>query len=140
MPGPRTAASLTCLAAAALLGCAPAQATPPSGVSATVLGESTSDQHYVMREITIAPGGSTGWHFHDGPLYAAVRSGTLTHELADCTTVHTYSPGDLVIEASGPSAVHIGRNLGTEDVVLDVLYVLPEGSPYSQDAADPGCA
>ncbi len=24
-------------------------------------------------------------------------------------------------------------------VVLDVLYVLPTGSPLSQDAADPGC-
>jgi len=24
---------------------------------------------YALREITIAPGGRTGWHYHDGPVY-----------------------------------------------------------------------
>jgi hypothetical protein len=35
--------------------------------------------------------------------------------------------------------VHIGRNLGTTPVVLDVLYVDPAGSPLSEDAPNPGC-
>jgi hypothetical protein len=35
--------------------------------------------------------------------------------------------------------VHIGRNEGSVPVVLDVLYVLPHGSPFSEDAPNPGC-
>jgi hypothetical protein len=42
-------------------------------------------------------------------------------------------------EPSGPQHVHIGRNLGTQPVVLDVLYVDPAGSPLSEDAPNPGC-
>ncbi|MFI7675894.1 hypothetical protein [Actinophytocola sp. NPDC049390] len=38
-----------------------------------------------------------------------------------------------------PVHVHIGRSLGSTPVVLDVLYILPTGSPLSQDAPDPGC-
>ena len=43
------------------------------------------------------------------------------------------------IEPAGEQHVHIGRNLGTEPVVLYVAYVLPTGSPLSLDADDPGC-
>lgn len=32
-----------------------------------------------------------------------------------------------------------GRYLGTTPMVLDVLYVLPVGSPLAEDAPDPGC-
>ena len=32
----------------------------------------------ILREITIDPGGSTGWHWHDGNLFGVVRQGTLT--------------------------------------------------------------
>jgi hypothetical protein len=35
--------------------------------------------------------------------------------------------------------VHIGRNLGSTAVILDVLYVDPAGSPLSEDAPNPGC-
>lgn len=117
-----------------------AQATPASGVSATVISTTSYDgTDYTLRRITIQPGGYTGWHFHDGPLYGLVRSGKLTHVSSDCTTVHTYRTGDEIIELSGATNVHIGRNLTGRPVVLDVLYVLPTGSPFSEDAPDPGC-
>jgi hypothetical protein len=51
-----------------------ASATPPSGVSATTISQRTFlGLDYIEREITIQPGGSTGWHWHDGTLYAYAR-------------------------------------------------------------------
>ncbi|GHE72494.1 cupin domain-containing protein [Streptomyces capitiformicae] len=118
-----------------------ANATPSSGVSATILAQTTvGGKDYILREITIQPGGSTGWHYHDGTLYAVVKEGTLTRTESDCTTNHTHKPGNTIVEPSGADHVHIGRNLGTSPVVLDVLYVNPAGSPLAQDAANPGCS
>lgn len=115
-----------------------AGATPPSGVTGTIIAQKTvGGTDYVLRTITITPGGYTGWHYHDGTLFAYVREGTLTRTMADCTTTEVSPAGSTVIEE--PDHVHIGRNLGAVPVVLDVLYVLPAGSPLSQDAADPGC-
>ena len=46
-----------------------AGATPPTGVSAKILAQTTvGGKDFILREITVAPGGSTGWHFHDGTL------------------------------------------------------------------------
>lgn len=117
-----------------------ADATPGSGVTGTILSKTTLGRtDYVLREITIQPGGTTGWHFHDGTLYAFVKSGTLTHSADDCTTDGIYKAGAAFTEPSGSDHVHVGRNLGTKPLVLDVLYVLPTGSPLSEDAANPGC-
>jgi quercetin dioxygenase-like cupin family protein len=118
-----------------------ANATPSSGVSGTIISKITIEgKDYILREITIQPGGSTGWHWHDGTLYAYVEQGTLTHTESDCTTTTTYGTGAEFIEPSGSNHVHIGRNLGTTPVVLDVLYVDPAGSPLSEDAPNPGCS
>jgi quercetin dioxygenase-like cupin family protein len=118
-----------------------AQATPGSGVTATVLAQRTADgKDYVLREITVQPGGSTGWHYHDGTLYAYVRQGTLTHSDHTCATDGSYRAGASFVEPSGGDHVHLGRDLGSTPVVLDVLYVDPAGSPLSEDAPDPGCS
>jgi len=83
-----------------------------------------------------APGGSTGWHYHDGQVIAVVKSGTLTRTLHDCSTEAT-SAGASFVEPAGPDRTHIGRNLGTEPVVLLVTYVLPAGRPLSRDVPQP---
>jgi quercetin dioxygenase-like cupin family protein len=117
-----------------------ASATPSRGVTGTIISRTTfGGKDYILREVTLAPGGSTGWHFHRGTLYGLVRDGVLTHSEADCTTTEVYPPGSTLIEPAGADRVHVGRNLATAPVVLEVLYVLPEGSPLSDDAADPGC-
>ena len=129
--------------AAAALAFAPvvASATPPSGVTGTIIAQYTAGgKDYIVRQITVAPGGSTGWHYHDGTLYALVAKGTLTHTDFDCTTTDVYPTGSRFIEPSGAEHVHIGRNLGSTAVVLDVLYVDPAGSPLSEDAPNPGCS
>jgi quercetin dioxygenase-like cupin family protein len=115
-------------------------ATSADGVSATVLWQRTADgTDYVFREITIAPGGSTGWHWHNGRLYGVIKEGTLTHNMADCSVDGVYPAGSGVFEPSGPDRVHIGRNVGDIPLVMQILYILPAGSALSEDAADPGC-
>ncbi|AOW92690.1 cupin [Rhodococcus sp. WMMA185] len=137
-------ATLTC-AAAAVLPAFPAGATPSSGVSAQTLLETTvpavgtsEATVLTLRRIAIAPGGTTGWHYHDGPVYAYVESGTLTRTLQDCTIVTT-TKGQTVAEGHGSNQVHMGANLGTAPLVLLALYVQPEGDPLSENASDPRC-
>jgi quercetin dioxygenase-like cupin family protein len=117
---------------------APAHATAGREVTATDLWKRTADGlDYTFREVTLAPGGSTGWHQHPGRLYGTVKEGTLTHNLADCTIDGIYTTGAGVFEP--PNVTHIGRNLGDTPVVLEILYILPAGSPLSVDQPDPGC-
>jgi quercetin dioxygenase-like cupin family protein len=132
------------LVAAGMLGLAvipmPAQATPSSGVTGTIIFRTTiGNTDYILRKITIAPGGSTGWHFHDGTLYAVVEQGTLTHNASTCAVDGVFHAGDALVEHTGDTNVHIGRNLGSTPLVLEVLYVDPAGSPLSEDAPNPGC-
>ncbi|GAA3979818.1 cupin domain-containing protein [Actinomadura viridis] len=126
------------IALAALQGTA--SATPGSGVTARTIAQGTIDgTDYVLRELTIAPGGSTGWHYHGSRLRAVVTRGTLTHHASDCSVDGLYGEGDTIVEPAGPDAVHLGRNLGPTPVVLTALYLVPHGSPLAVDAPNPGC-
>ena len=140
MTYPRRTAIAALAVLGLVLGSGAASATPGSGVTARVLAQKiVGDKDYIVREITIAPGGATGWHYHRGTLYALVKAGTLSHADADCTTIDVYPAGSAFTEPSGAENVHIGRNTGTTPVVLVVLYVDPAGAPLSDDAPDPGC-
>jgi quercetin dioxygenase-like cupin family protein len=117
-----------------------ANATPGTGVSARNLFQRTvGDRDYILREITVEPGGSTGWHYHDGTLFGVIRKGTLSHFDSTCESDGVYGPGQPIVEPSGADHVHIGQNRGDKPVVMEVLYVLPHGAPFSQDAPNPGC-
>ncbi|MGB1223230.1 MAG: cupin domain-containing protein [Mycobacterium sp.] len=130
----------TISATASLSGAAAASATPAAGLQAVILSQDTVDGiDYITREITIAPGGSTGWHYHDPTVYGVIRSGTLTWTPASCFGEKTYPAGSAVAEASGIDHVHIGRNLGDEQLVMWVSYVAPSGTPPAVEAPDPGC-
>jgi quercetin dioxygenase-like cupin family protein len=139
---------LACCGLAVVCGSGVARATESSGVSATTFTMGTTAEpielrqagptEVVVREITISPGGSTGWHYHQGALLAVVQSGTLTRQLDDCSEEIT-TAGQTFVEPSGADHVHIGRNRGSEPVVLYVTYVLPGDAALSVDADDPGC-
>ncbi|MFD7878629.1 cupin domain-containing protein [Streptomyces sp. NPDC059766] len=124
-----------------VLACGTARATPAGpGVTARLLAERTvGNTDYVLREITVPPGQATGWHYHDGPLYGFVKQGTLSHFDSTCASDGIYRTGSTIQERAGAGNVHIGRNLGDTPLVLDVLYVLPHGAPFSEDAPNPGC-
>ncbi|MDX8034442.1 cupin domain-containing protein [Lentzea sp. BCCO 10_0856] len=130
---------VSAVVAALLLFSGVASATPSRGVTGTILAQwSAGGRDYTLREIVIDPGGSTGWHNHDGTLYAFVKKGVLTRTLGDCTTTFVHHRGDALVEE--PNHVHIGRNLGTSPMVLEVLYVNPPGAPLSRDEPNPGCS
>lgn len=129
-------------AAALLLFIPPATvlATPGTGVDARdVTDSSYGDYDYIVREITINPGGNTGWHWHDGSLVGAVKQGTLTHYASDCSVDGVYHAGGSITEPSGPDYVHIAHNLGSTPVILEAIYINPKDKPLSQDAPNPGC-
>ncbi|MER5768456.1 cupin domain-containing protein [Streptomyces sp. NPDC001985] len=123
--------------------------TSGHGVTGTVLAQGVSEKRLklrargrsdvVVRTIVIDPGGSTGWHYHDGHMLVVVQSGTLTRTLEDCS-VEVAPAGSAFVEPSGEDHRHVGRNLGTEPVVLYATYVLPKGSPLSVGVEAPSCA
>jgi quercetin dioxygenase-like cupin family protein len=141
-----SAKAAACLSAAVLATslaatAAPAaSATPPIGVSAVVLSKQTAGgKDYIVSDITIAPGGSTGWHTHRGEIYGIVKAGELTHYAANCQQDGTYGVGEPITDPTGPDHVHIGRNQGTVPVVLEVTYVDQAGTPTSDSAPNPRC-
>ena len=122
-----------------VLGPSATKATAAAEVTAVSLSKATYDgTDFTVRRITIPPGSDTGWHYHEGTLHGTVKSGVLTHVSGNCTVVR-YRAGDPVSEPSGPSNIHIGRNLGSEPVVLDILYIVPAGRPLATKAAAPPC-
>ena len=114
-------------------------------VTATVLGQGTATEKLaittagasdvVVQQVTIRPGGRTGWHTHAGKVLAVVKAGTLTRYTADCKAV-TYPAGQAFVETEG---VHEGRNQGTVPVELYVTYIDPAGSPLKTNAIAPAC-
>ncbi|WP_433681498.1 cupin domain-containing protein [Nocardia sp. CA-119907] len=93
----------------------------------------------IARQTVIEPGGTSGWHYHDGTLLVLVTRGTLDHPGPDCVPV-TYRPGRIFREPSGPTHPHVARNLGPTPVTLFVLYLTPTNSPLSHHITPPGCA
>jgi quercetin dioxygenase-like cupin family protein len=119
---------------------ATAAATPSVGTSAVTLSRQTVEgKDYVVSVITIAPGGSTGWHTHQGEIYGVVKAGILTHYASDCQQDGVYNAGDPITDPTGPEHVHLARNLGPVPVVLEVTYVDSAGAPTADSAANPGC-
>ena len=130
----------TALAPLTIVVPAPAGATPAYGMDVDTLSQSTNNGNdYIVRQITINPGGSTGWHYHTGETFGIVRAGTLTHYAADCTVDGVYQQGGAVNEPPGEEHVHLGRNLGPAPLVLLVVFVPPAGAKPTVDVPDPGC-
>jgi quercetin dioxygenase-like cupin family protein len=119
---------------------ATAVATPGIDIASETISQAQVKGHdYITKQITILPGGSTGWHRHAGEVYGVIREGTLTHYAADCSVDGVFPAGSPITEATGQNHVHLGRNLGPDPLVMWVNYVEPAGGPLSTDAPNPGC-
>ena len=88
-------------------------------------GSTTCDTAY--QQLTIPPGGFTGWHTHPGPTFVAVAQGqgTLYHGMAGCPSVK-YDAGAGFMQP--PTEVHNMRNEGSTPLVLWAFYALPPGT------------
>lgn len=97
------------------------------------------ERDVVVQQITIAPGGHTGWHSHPGATVINVQSGTFTIYMADDCEAQNYTAGQGVVEAGG--MVQLARNEGTVPLVLYVTYFdVPPGGSFRDDEPEPaGC-
>jgi quercetin dioxygenase-like cupin family protein len=115
-------------------------------VEAVVAGEKEKVQvrgaeDTIVQQVTVQPGGFTGWHSHPGPALVVVQQGTFTYyDGGDPTcTPFTYGPGESFVDL-GQGHVHSARNEGTEVVQVFVMYVDVPATVLNPfiPAADPG--
>src|SRR5690242_5930799 len=111
---------------------APSAATPPSGLTNIPLARGADTSHgkiqlhvgtdVAMAEITVDPGGASGWHSHPGGAIIVVKAGTLTvyHAVRRHCEATAYSAGQAFIER--PGEVDDVLNYGTVPYVLYVTF------------------
>lgn len=95
---------------------------------------------FTMSSVTVAPGGSVGWHSHTGPVFINIRAGTLTlleYHDGVCER-RDAGPGVTILEQG--TGIHNGYNLGTSNVEYATAAWAPSGVPQRVDRPDPGCA
>jgi quercetin dioxygenase-like cupin family protein len=92
-----------------------------------------------MAQITVDPGGSSGWHSHPGGAIIVMKTGELTlyRAIGGQCQIHTYSAGHMFIER--PGEVDDVLNTGTIPYVLFVTFPrVPQGVSPRTDEPDPG--
>ncbi len=98
----------------------------------------------VVQEISIAPGGTTGWHSHPGPVVVVVKAGALTFVDAEqgVCTEKTYPAGTAFVD-QGQGHVHSAFNRSSSQNLLfyATYFDVPVGGSPRIDAAAPpaGC-
>lgn len=95
----------------------------------------------IIQQVTIQPGGFTGWHTHPGPAVVVVAAGAVTYYPGDdpACTGYGFATGEAFVDP-GQGHVHSARNEGSVPAVLYVTYFdVPSGvaSPFVA-AANPG--
>ena len=128
---------------------APGGATPPAGLTNTLLalGSNTSGgtiplkegTNIVVAQITVIPGGSSGWHSHPGGAIVVVQQGSLTvyESVGDRCEIARYSAGQAFVERPGELDQVI--NTGTVPYTLYVTFPrVPVGALPRTDEPNPG--
>ena len=125
------------------------RATPPSGLSLVPLGSATNTSDgtiplkagtdIAMVQITVDPGGSSGWHSHPGGAIIVVKQGSLTvyESVGSQCRTKTYTAGEAFVER--PGEVDQVINTGTIPYILFVTFPrVPQGTSSRIDEPDPG--
>jgi hypothetical protein len=135
-------------------------ASPPNGVTPTLIGRGTydafkvdSEKHahaldfkakardaldIVVRQHDYAPESSTGWHTHPGPVFITVLEGEITfYEYGDpsCTPIVVSAGQGYVDTGHG----HIARNEQIGQTARDITVILaPVGESFRGELPAPG--
>jgi len=138
-----------------------AVASPPDGVTPTLLAQGTYDPFKVkapegspikykarartpidmiVRQHDYEPGGHSGWHTHPGPVYVTVLEGALTfyHRNDPTCTPHVVSAGEGYVDRGRG---HIARN-ETDQPARDIAVIIApvDGAFRGElDAPQPNC-
>ena len=112
----------------------------PQGAIADFRAHSTEPVDVVVQRHDYAPGSSTGWHQHPGPIFITVTQGTLTfYEYDDPTcTPHVYTVGQGFVDTGDG---HIGRNETTQPAADVAVAIAPVGAAFRTElpAPNPYC-
>ena len=131
-------------------------ASPPSGVTPTLLSRGTFDAFkvkskgavdfkakakrpvdFVVRRHDYAPGSTTGWHSHPGPVFITVTQGQVTfyeYDDPNCTP-HVVTAGHGYVD-SGRG--HIGRNETAQPAQDVSVIIAPVGGAFRGELSAPG--
>ena len=90
----------------------------PLGVGALPSGELVESFQF-----TLNPGESVPWHFHPGPLYGIIVSGTLTEDEGCGSDLNVFKAGSAFSER--PGRVHRVFNFGTDPVTIVFTGIFP---------------
>ncbi len=128
---------------------APGGATPPAGLTQVPLARGTNvstgtipmqvGTDIAMAQITVQPGGRSGWHSHPGGAIIVVKEGSLSvyRSIGSQCQTSTYSAGQAFIER--PGEVDQVVNMGTAPYILFVTFPrVPQGESARTDVPDPG--
>ena len=133
------------------------RASTPVGVTPTLIGRGTFNEFdvrshnsafkfeaeaepevdIVVRTNNYAPGASTGWHTHPGPVFITVTKGEVTfYEVEDPnSTPKVVREGQGYVD-SGHG--HIGRNETANPAQDVVVAIAPVGRPFRNELPAPG--
>ena len=121
-----------------------ALATPPTGFTTNVLARGSAGRLHASHDgirlttrhrvsadvavatVTIAPGGSSGWHHHPGLVAVVVQSGTVTFYDDKCRP-EVHPAGTTFIESSDSPG--LAKNTGTDTAVVEATFIVPASKP-----------
>jgi hypothetical protein len=110
-----------------------------------------------VSNVVVAPGGTSGWHSHPGPVLVVVKTGTVTFYRAgkhggqngddengnNGTNAPTcsrtvYPTGSAFVEVPAPGHVMLARNEGTTEATVTATYFAPPRAALRIDQPWPG--
>ena len=110
-----------------------------------------------VSNVVVAPGGTSGWHTHPGPVFVVVKTGTITfyragkHSGLDgdeenpnnaahgptCSRT-VYPAGSAFVEVPAPGHVMLAKNEGSIEATVTATYFAPPGAALRIDQPAPG--
>jgi cupin domain len=82
-----------------------------------------------FQQLTLQPGGTTGWHTHPGPTFVAFAQGEGTLYHVSGSECHPLKVGAGTGFSQMPTQVHVLKNEGAVPIIVYSLYILPRGTP-----------
>ena len=110
-----------------------------------------------VSNVVVAPGGTSGWHSHPGPVLVIVKTGTITFYRAGkhggqngddehsnngrnaptCSRT-VYPAGSAFVEVPAPGHVMLAKNEGSTEATVTATYFAPPGAALRIDRPWPG--
>jgi hypothetical protein len=110
-----------------------------------------------VSNVVVAPGGTSGWHSHPGPVLVIVKTGTITFYRAGkhggqngddengdngknagtCSRT-VYPAGSAFVEVPAPGHVMLAKNEGATETTVTATYFAPPGAALRIDQPWPG--